>query len=180
MTAESKNLLHHHRTQKSHKIYVMASPCGGKSTFAARGTYREARLVDFNVYFEKWAIDSKLNVAEFSRTTLEEREALYNSVNISYLYAQSDSVCMLGVIGPENIQAHTDISFVIVQPPILRAMKNCLRRKWELKKSNRTSHWSRWKNVRDYRRKLASYAKSHGLPVYPSFEKALDAVLDDR
>jgi len=166
--------------QKNYKIYVMASPCGGKSTFATRGTYREVRLVDFNIYFEKWARDSNLNTIEFSRTTLEEREALYNRVNIDYLDEQSDSVCMLGVIGPETPQTHADISFVIVQPPILRAMRNCLLRKLELKKSNRTSQWSRWKNIRDYRRKLASYARANGVRIYPSFERALDAVLDDR
>jgi len=179
MTAENKNLLHHSCTQKNHKIYVMASPCAGKSTFATRETYRKVRLIDFNVYFEQWAKDSNLNITEFSRTTMEEREAIYNRVNIDYLYAQSDSVCMLGVIGPEKPQKNTDISFVIVQPSLLRAMTNCLLRKWELKRSKKKSHWSRWTHIRDYRRKLAAYAKENGVQIYPRFEAALDAVLDD-
>jgi hypothetical protein len=166
--------------QQNRRIYVMAAPCGGKSTFAAKGIYRQIRLVDFNVHFDHWAQASNFNLIEFSRVPLEERERLYNEVNITYLYDQADPVCILGVVGPDDPHAYANIAFVIVQPPLLRAMTNCLRRKLELRKSNQTSIWSKWSNIRDYRRKLRSYAKLNGIPMYPSFENALDAALDHR
>jgi len=164
--------------RQNNKVYVMAAPCSGKSTFASRGTYRQIRLVDFNIQFDKWARESNFDIIKFSRVTLEEREKLYNGVNIAYLYDQSDPVCMLGVVGPETPHTYANISFVIVQPPILRAMAYCSRRKIELRKKNQTSIWSKWTNIRNYRQKLISYAKRNGISIYPSFEAALDSILE--
>lgn len=160
-----------------HKIYVMAAPCSGKSTFALNGTYRDVRLVDFNVHFEHWARASDFDLVAFSRTDLEARESVYNAVNIEYLSGQTDSVCLLGVVGPDDPWRYRGLSCVIVQPPIARAAMYCARRKWTLLNQRQTSPWSKWRNILAYRRKLAAYAHAYDIPVYPSFEAALDAVL---
>lgn len=168
------------KADEMHRIYVMAAPCSGKSTFATNGIYKGVRLVDFNVHFEQWARDSNIDLIEFSRKSLEEREKVYNESNIAYLEEQVDPVCMLGVIGPKNPRAYPDISFVIVQPPTSRAMTYCLKRKWSLLKKQQKSIWSKWSNIIEYRQKLASYSQVNGIPIYPSFEKALNSILEGR
>lgn len=148
------------------KIYVMATPCTGKTTFCRRyPIYRGLRMVDFS---------------RIHRSALREPAAAsrgrgesYHARLHRYFRHQDGPLCVLGRRGPAQPQDWDEVILVAVLLPEAdhRSYSGARRAR------RPRSRWGDYSLVEEKRRELAAYAEAHGIAVHDSIAVAIDAAL---
>ena len=136
--------------KKTDKIIIIAPPCVGKSTFAKRKVYKGIKIVDD--LHKCW-----------------DHKTVYEEFRLSFLREHAGKICALDPF--YNIHLESDIRYIAVLSPKEKVV--------EFYKSRREkAHYAcTLKDILKRRRKILSFAIKNRLPIYPSFEAALDDVV---
>ena len=173
------------------KIYLMAVAATGKSYFATtHANYRGFRVVDFAATLPKPNLLVKilqylgrrdLRFARLTRNSDFVQAKLkhnYHQAIIQYLRDQDTPTAVLGRPGPEDISGLSDITLGAVLLPWPKHRENCGARRSELRNPLRTfDHRStRETEILRLRGLLEEYAHERNIPIFESFEQALDVL----
>lgn len=146
------------------KIYIMATPCSGKSRFSRESRrYEGMVIVDFSRVNK---LGARLPVVG----PLIAPGRSYHERMLAYLKRKSRPICVLGRIGPPDPHRFAGITLAAVVPPESLHRENCLRRR----QADAASRWGDFAAVQVLRERLLLYAGDWGIPVYDSFRIALD------
>lgn len=167
----------------------MSVAASGKSTFAAaHPQYRGYRVVDFAqlmppstplvklVLYLSRAIPRLGYLARNSAFVRAKRRGTYYEQVFGYIRSQTEPVVVLGRQGPDDLRPYSDIVFGVVLIPSQRHQDNTRRRKQELRNPLPfLHHWTTdFRRVAAARARLLQYAQRQGLPVFTSFDQAID------
>lgn len=167
----------------------MSVAASGKSTFAAaHPRYRGYKLVDFAqlmprstplvklVLYLSRAMPRLGYLARNSAFVRAKRRGTYYEQVFSYIRGQTEHVVVLGRQGPDDLRPYSDIVFGVVLIPSERHKDNTRRRKQELLNPLPfLHHWTTdFRRVAAARARLLQYAQRQGLPVFTSFDQAID------
>lgn len=150
------------------RIYLMSVPCSGKTHFArGHASYRGCRIVDFSP-INKWASrDPNYGALCGPGHTYFERI-------LSFLQMQTSAVCVLGRCGPEQPAQFENVVLAAVLPSREQHMRNSDERR----QAHAQSKWSDFAKVELIRATLLDYVHRHRLPLYDSFQNALDDLIE--
>lgn len=145
-------------------IYLMAVPCSGKTHFAsAHPTYRGVRIVDFSPINKRAGKDPDYGARVAPGDSYDERI-------LAYLHAQPGPVCVLGRCGPDDPAAFAGITLAAVLPTLKQHRRfSDLRRQ-----AHAESKWADFAEVEAIRARMQAYVARHHVPLYETFEQALD------
>lgn len=183
------------------KIYIMAAPATGKSTFvSANKRYKGIKVIDFSEIASRGARNQGKSYGPAARKGVFRRLAKYlrnklfdlhkramrtdtaqriphtgksyHEEIVSYLRSQNEPVIVLGRIGPPNPERFSDIVFGAVLIPEQDHQRNCRQRRLHRPNSDMCD----FSAVSVRRRQLSEYAEQYNIPIFPSFMSALDGL----
>ncbi len=149
------------------KIYLLSTPCSGKTHFAAEyARYRDHRIVDFSPINKRATMDPAYGAKVAPGQDYFERI-------LSFLQTQTEPICVLGRCGPDDPAKFAGIHLAAVLPPSEEHKRNSDARRLVDPKSK----WADFDEVEDTRAMLIDYVKCRNMPLYRSFLEALSQLL---
>lgn len=187
------------------KIYIMATACSGKTTFAGQNKqYRNIRIVDFAKFVwnprgrehERAYVALRKTYAEKIISHFRKMVVLLKLI-IRKLYCRHEKVLFVtGKTYDRKIISYLrseNVSVCVLGrrgpvnpkcfPDITFAAVVMPREEHERNWRNRTvsnpkSLWGEFSKIEDGRKRLLEHAEEHGIAVYESFRAAIDGILD--
>ncbi len=156
------------RADRRIKIYVMATQCAGKTTFCQRyPVYRGLRMVDFSQVNRSAIREPKGTAAGLARGSGYHARLRY------FLRRQKGPIAVLG----RRSRAPRRVKGVILTA-VLIPEDDHRRQSRARARAKPKSRWGDFSRLVVKRRRLARYAAAKGIPVFDSFDRAIDWALE--
>ena len=177
------------------KICLFSVAASGKSTFKSKHpTYRGCRVVDVaellpmpnrfvkGLLYLGRVIPPFKKLASSAPSQRAKAPDRYFSILKRFLDEQTEDTVLLANRGPKPPSFFEGITMAVVMIPEEEHRSHCEARKKGMRNPLPFLHHAStgFENVLKMRANLSSYATSHGLPVFASYEEAVETVLKAR
>jgi hypothetical protein len=171
------------------RLYLMATPCSGKTMFAREHpSHRGVEVLDFDFGLQlgpRWhgwlrRAAGRAGIPIPPRSVLDGLDPAAR-LDAWYVLARRrlseapGPLCLLGPAGVPDTESWPGMRFALVELPLEEHLERALVRheRWPWDRSSRPSV------VRKHRAWAHEHAESKAIPIYASFLEALDAALAD-